>query len=450
MINLRYNNGRINSAETPFKIPDTWMWVKLGDIADFPMGKTPSRNDFEYWEKNYPWVSIADLIDGEVINSTKEGVSEKANIEVFKNRISRQGTLLMSFKLTIGKVSILGMDAFHNEAIVSIFPFIDIEKNTTKYLYKVLPYLTTLTTDTKEAIKGKTLNSSSLYNLMIPLPPLAEQKRIVEKIEELEPLINRYGKASEELARIKSAFPEDLRNSILQQAVEGKLVPQNPADEPAGELLKRIKQERQQQIKEGKIKLSKLPKSNEPLNPADMPFKIPDSWIWTSLSEIGLINPRNVIEDNLEVSFIPMDKISSKYNVSVNVDEKKLWKDVKSGYTHLKDGDVIMAKITPCFENKKSSVLHNLFNGYGAGTTELHVFRGININPYYVLIYLKSPFFMKYASNNMTGTAGQQRVPSDIFATYPFPMPPYNEQKKIVKKVENLMDSSNKLEQIIN
>lgn len=98
---------------------------------------------------------------------------------------------------------------------------------------------------------------------MIPLPPLAEQKRIVEKIEELEPLINRYGKASEELARIKSAFPEDLRNSILQQAVEGKLVPQNPADEPAGELLKRIKQERQQQIKEGKIKPSKLPKSNE-------------------------------------------------------------------------------------------------------------------------------------------------------------------------------------------
>ena len=444
MINLRYNNGRINSAETPFKIPDTWMWVKLGDIADFPMGKTPSRNDFEYWEKNYPWVSIADLIDGEVINSTKEGVSEKANIEVFKNRISRQGTLLMSFKLTIGKVSILGMDAFHNEAIVSIFPFIDIEKNTTKYLYKVLPYLTTLTTDTKEAIKGKTLNSSSLYNLMIPLPPLAEQKRIVEKIEELEPLINRYGKASEELARIKSAFPEDLRNSILQQAVEGKLVPQNPADEPAGELLKRIKQERQQQIKEGKIKPSKLPKSNEPLNPADMPFKIPDSWIWQRLDNVGIYKKGPFGSSLTKGIFVE----KSDNTVKVYEQKNAIYKDEKLGNYYITN-DYFEQKMKG-FEVFPGDIIVSCAGTIGE-TFVLpdNMEKGI-INQALMKIkisnYIYVPYFLVYfdfiiketSSNQSKGSAIKNIPPFDIFKQLPIPIPPLAEQKRIVKKIKDL------------
>ena len=447
---IQAEKNKLIKEGTPFKIPDTWMWVKLGDIADLYTGDSipelVKTTKYTNIETGYDYIGTKDVGFDNMI-AYNNGVKIPYDEKGFKYAYDTSILLCIEGGSAGRKIGKLKTKVCFGNKLCAITPF----GFDNSYLYYFLQsdFFRFMFNEQNSGIIGG-VSIKKMFELSIPLPPLAEQKRIVEKIEELEPLINRYGKASEELARIKSAFPEDLRNSILQQAVEGKLVPQNPADEPAGELLKRIKQERQQQIKEGKIKPSKLPKSNEPLNPADMPFKIPDSWIWTSLSEIGLINPRNVIEDNLEVSFIPMDKISSKYNVSVNVDEKKLWKDVKSGYTHLKDGDVIMAKITPCFENKKSSVLHNLFNGYGAGTTELHVFRGININPYYVLIYLKSPFFMKYASNNMTGTAGQQRVPSDIFATYPFPMPPYNEQKKIVKKVENLMDSSNKLEQIIN
>ncbi len=169
------------------------------------MGKTPSRNNTEYWGNGYPWVSISDLVDGESIHCTKERISEKANVDIFKKKISPKGTLLMSFKLTIGKVSKLEMQAFHNEAIVSIFPFVDTDAKITDYLFKTLSYLTTFTSDTKEAIKGKTLNSASLSNILVPLPPLAEQKRIVEKIETLEPLINRYGSLAEELARLISA-----------------------------------------------------------------------------------------------------------------------------------------------------------------------------------------------------------------------------------------------------
>ena len=197
--------SHINPLEPPFKIPSSWMWVKLGDIAELVMGKTPSRNDTEYWGCGYPWVSIADLVDGKSINCTKESISEKANVDIFKKKISPKGTLLMSFKLTIGKVSKLEMNSFHNEAIVSIFPFIDTANIITDYLFKTLPYLTIFVSDTKEAVKGKTLNSTSLNNILIPLPPLVEQRRIVEKIEELEPLVNRYGNLAEELARLISS-----------------------------------------------------------------------------------------------------------------------------------------------------------------------------------------------------------------------------------------------------
>jgi type I restriction enzyme S subunit len=146
-----------------------------------------------------------------------------------------------------------------------------------------------------------------------------------------------------------------------------------------------------------------------------------------------------------------MDKISEKYGADVDVSIKRLWKDVKKGYTHLQNGDVIMAKITPCFENQKSAILSGMTNGYGAGTTELHIFREYGyINPQYILLYLKSPFFMNYASKNRTGTAGQQRVPVDIFSGYPVPLPPLAEQGRIVAKVDEMMKLCEKLGQLIN
>jgi type I restriction enzyme S subunit len=199
------NNKHINPSDTPFKIPESWMWVRFGDIVNYSMGKTPSRNDFESWGNDYYWVSIADMVDGGYISTTKEKISQASFDNVFRGRISPNGTLLMSFKLTIGKVSILDMEAFHNEAIISIFPFIDTNKNTTDFLFKFLPYLTALSNDTKSAIKGNTLNSESINNLLIPLPPFAEQRRIVDRLAIFEPLIVKYGSASEELARLISA-----------------------------------------------------------------------------------------------------------------------------------------------------------------------------------------------------------------------------------------------------
>ena len=132
------------------------------------MGKTPPRKENIYWDNGiYNWVSIADLRGDDFVIETKEKINQYAFDKTFKGNISKSGTLLMSFKLTVGKVSILNIDAFHNEAIISIYPIISYQNITRDYLFKLLPYLTTFG-ETKSAIKGKTLNSDSIDNLYIP------------------------------------------------------------------------------------------------------------------------------------------------------------------------------------------------------------------------------------------------------------------------------------------
>ena len=173
----------ITDDEKPFDIPDSWEWVRLGDIVQAQIGKTPQRHNSDYWtERDIPWVSIADLTNGN-LTETKEKISSKALKDVFHDRIVAKNTLLMSFKLTIGKVAILRINAVHNEAIVSIIPFIDSEHSLRDYLFVTLPMISQ-NGDFKDAIKGKTLNKSSLTKLLIPLPPLKEQKRIVAKLRE--------------------------------------------------------------------------------------------------------------------------------------------------------------------------------------------------------------------------------------------------------------------------
>ena len=146
------------------------------------IGKTPARGEQTYWiNGKYNWVSISDMVDGGSISTTKEKVSDLAVKEVFSAPISEKGCLLMSFKLSIGKTSILEIDSYHNEAIITIRPVIDKEYAMRNYLFKVLPLIANLG-ESKDAIKGKTLNSKSLSNLLIPLPPLQEQQRIIEQM----------------------------------------------------------------------------------------------------------------------------------------------------------------------------------------------------------------------------------------------------------------------------
>ena len=168
--------------EIPFDIPKNWRWVRFGQIVKLSMGKTPPRDDSRYWlNAKRNWVSISDMTNYGRIKTTKEQISEEAANSLMRES-SPINTLLMSFKLTVGRTAILDIEAYHNEAIVSIYPYIDKKFMLRNYLFYTLPILANIG-DSKDAIKGKTLNSKSLNNLLIPLPPLAEQLRIVESID---------------------------------------------------------------------------------------------------------------------------------------------------------------------------------------------------------------------------------------------------------------------------
>lgn len=231
-----------------------------------------------------------------------------------------------------------------------------------------------------------------------------------------------------------------LRRFILDLAVRGKLVPQDFEEEPASGLLKRIAEEKARLLKAGEIRPPK------PLGAVvDAPFSIPSNWSWSQIAEIGIMSPRNDAPDSLETSFVPMPLIAAEYGVA-NRHEVRTWGEIKKGYTHFAEGDVGLAKITPCFENGKSTVFRNLKGGIGSGTTELHVVRPLLVVADYILLFWKSPHFIETGMPKMTGTAGQKRVPTDYFANSPFPLPPLAEQHRIVGKVDELMALCDKLE----
>ncbi|WP_371055140.1 restriction endonuclease subunit S [Rhodosalinus sp. K401] len=245
----------------------------------------------------------------------------------------------------------------------------------------------------------------------------------------------------EKVAEAPDAVPR-LRRFVLDLAVRGKLVPQEADDEPASVLLKRIAAEKARLVN---AKTIRKPRAVSPLEPDDLPFPLPRGWAWTQIAELGVISPRNEADDTLEASFVPMPLIAAEYGVA-NGHEPRPWGEIKKGYTHFAEGDVGLAKITPCFENGKSTVFRNLTGGIGAGTTELHVVRPLFVDADYILLFLKSPQFIETGIPRMTGTAGQKRVPTEYFTSSPFPLPPLAEQRRIVAKVEELMALLDRLE----
>lgn len=246
-----------------------------------------------------------------------------------------------------------------------------------------------------------------------------------------------------------------LRQKILDLAIRGKLVPQDSDDEPASVLLERIREQKKQMVKDGKLKAKdikndtiifvgednlhyeKFPDGTVTCIEDEIPFEVPEGWEWTRISTVCLVNPRNTLEDSLQVSFIPMPLIQEGF-ANNHTSEIKDWGKVKSGFTHFAEGDVAVAKITPCFENRKSVIFSNLKNGYGAGTTELHILRAINILPEYILWIVKSEEFISKGVQAFMGAVGQQRVGKDYISNYIIPIPSLEEQRRIVNKIKEI------------
>ena len=453
--------------ELPFDIPDNWEWCRFGHIVNFSLGKTPPRKEPIFWDDaKIPWVSISDMVDGKIINTTKENVNNYALEKSFKGILIPKGTLLMSFKLTVGKVSILGLDAVHNEAIISINPFVDENNCFRDYLFRILP-LISQTGDTKSAIKGKTLNSKSLNKLLIPLPSLKEQKRIINKIEDILPLIEEYGVNEEQLDKLNSEFPDKLRSSILQEAVQGKLVPQDPTDEPASVLLEKIKEEKERLIKEKKIKRNKnesyIFKENNHFYEKflktdkvlcideELTYDIPQNWELVRLDQIGVYKKGPFGSALKKSMFVPKSNDSIKVYEQKNAIQKnhelgdyyitnEYYSSKMKGFT-VEPGDIIVScagTIGETYVMPKDIEL-GIIN---QALMKMKIVDAINLD--YFLLYFDY-MLKKSAIKYSKGSAIKNIPPFKIFKRLLLPIPPINEQKRIIKIVNTLKNEIDNL-----
>ena len=238
-----------------------------------------------------------------------------------------------------------------------------------------------------------------------------------------------------------------LRQKILDLAIHGKLVPQDPNDEPASILLERIKAEKERLIKEGKIKRSKKSaKTSDTPHYENVPFEVPEGWESVPVSELFCLNPKSEITDDTSVGFIPMACVYDGFSGNHQF-EKRIWKEVKKGYCHFQNGDIGIAKISPCFENLKSTIFQDLPNNYGAGTTELVILRPISIHAKFYLYLFKSQWYICEGTKYFKGVVGQQRVHKGIFTDLQIPLPPLAEQYRIVAEIEKWFALIDQIEQ---
>ena len=283
----------ITEEETSFAIPDSWQWVRLGDLAArINYGFTASAS----MHGDIKFLRITDIN----IKTNAVNWNSVPFCTIDKNKINSylllpNDILIARTGGTIGKFYIVDKK-IPKSVFASYLIRISLIKNiTTKYIGIFLssPAYWSQIIDSSMGTGQPNVNSIALASLKLPFPPLAEQQRIVARLEELLPDVEAYGTAQERLTAMESSFPQQLRKSLLQEAIQGRLVPQNPGDEPADVLLQRIHAEKEQLIKEGKIKKQKpLP----PITEEEKPFAIPDSWQWVRIGDIFTLQAGKFIQ----------------------------------------------------------------------------------------------------------------------------------------------------------
>ena len=436
--------------EIPFEVPEGWAWSRLGTISSaIQYGLSNSAEA----QGSHKLLRITDIQDG-TVNWDNVPFTTTTDPDTY---LLKTGDIVFARTgATVGKSFLITETPFpavYASYLIRIRLIGDLPSEYIYQFFNSACYWSQIT-DKSVGVGQPNCNGTSLKELFIPLPPLNEQVKIIPIVETLLDYVKRIGLERTELLSILSAT----KSKILDLAIRGQLVPQNPDDEPASVLLERIRAEKEELIKQGKIKRDKkesiifkgednsyyLSTSNNKSYDADVPFDIPDSWCWARLKDVFIINPRNKLDDNLDISFIPMTLIADGYSGKHSA-EVRQWKEVKTGFTHFSEGDVGVAKITPCFENRKSTVFMNLTNGYGAGTTELHILRpiGNNILSQYLLAYLKSDYFVDNGKQTFTGAVGQQRISKEYIENVHFPIPPKSEQERIVQIINNIFEYLN-------
>ena len=423
--NIAANALDRNCEDIPFEIPDTWCWCYLEDIATLHNGRAYKKPEMLRSGK-YPLLRVGNLFTSDTWYYS--------DMELEPEKYCDNGDLLYAWSASFGP------HVWNGGKVIYHYHIWKVELRDPQmrdYLYWALAAQTDAIKRRGHGLTMIHITKAGTEKMLIPVPPVAEQKRIVAKIEELLPLIDCYEQAWSKLEAFNKRFPVDMQKSILHTAIQGKLVPQLSEEGTGEELFRQIQAEKQSLIKSGTIKKEKpLPAITED----EIPFDIPESWKWVRVAQIVTLNPKNDLGDDLETAFIPMPCVLDGFRNQHTFEIKK-WKEIKKGFTHFAEGDVGVAKITPCFQNRKSVIFRNLINGYGAGTTELSVVRTLNetVLPEYLLWFFKTEYFITNGVKSFTGTAGQQRIHKDYLATCLIPLPPLAEQKRIVAKLEEIL-----------
>ena len=273
----------ITDEEKPFDIPESWEWVRFEDVFEIARGGSPRpiKQFLTESDDGINWIKIGDTdIGGKYILCSKEKIIPEG---LSKTRLVESGDLLLTNSMSYGRPYILKTSGAIHDGWLVLSPYL---KQTDKEFFYYVISSAYVHNEFARTVSGgvvKNLNKDKVKKIIIPLPPLAEQHRIVAKIEELQPDIDAYDKAQTKLRTIEQRFPDDMKKSLLQYAIEGKLMPQRKEEGTAKELLAEIRAEKARLVKEKKIKKSKpLPEITD----AEKPFDIPDSWEWVRLGNL--------------------------------------------------------------------------------------------------------------------------------------------------------------------
>ena len=439
--------------EIPFEVPQGWEWSRLSSIVSLlgdGIHGTPEYSE----DGSVYFINGNNLSDGQILikTDTKRVSKEEA---IKHSRLLNESTVLVSINGTIGNIAFYSGESVILGKSACYFNLLNgIEKEYIKVILLTDYFLEYA----KRVATGSTIKNvplSGMRNLLVPIPANKEQKLIIDKLSSFKPLLEKFNIEQLRLERLNVELYPILRKSILQEAIQGKLVPQIAEEGTAKELLEQIRAEKQRLVKEGKLKKSALNDSvifrgddnryYEQIGKncvditEEIPFSIPANWKWVRIRDVFQLNPKNEADNETLAAFIPMEKISAGYKSDFTFDLVK-WGNIKKGFTHFANGDVAFAKITPCFQNRKSAIFHGLPNGIGAGTTELKVLRpyGNTIGRWYLLYFLESPYFIDEAT--FKGTANQQRIVVGYLENKLFPVPPKEEQQRIVAQIEKLFE----------
>ena len=431
----------ISEDEKPFEIPESWEWVRISDISESFIGLTYKPTDVS----TNGWIVLRSsniqegILDYNDIVKVNVEVSEKLRVRVNDIIIcARNGS-----KKLVGKSALVRevnepttFGAFMAICRTQFYEYI------AKYLLSPL-FFQQLRKDSDTTTINQ-LTQKNFNRYLVPLPPLAEQKRIVAKIEELLPKVEAYGKAQESLDKLNEELPERLKKSILQEAIEGRLVPQDPNDEPASVLLDKIRKEKARLVKEGKLKKKDLEET--PISEDEIPFKIPESWEWHRIGFLASLYTGNSISKDVK---------ESKY---INV--KGRWyigtKDVNFDNTiNYDNGVYIPEKEEQQFKIAPSGSILMCIEGGSAGRkigiidrdvcfgNKLCCFFSYGIFNMFIYYYLQSSNFKEIFNDNKKGIIGGVSI--NMMSPLLIPVPPLSEQHRIVEKIEQLMKEIDKL-----